>query len=345
MIENMYFSRLYLFLLPILCIFAQTPPSPAPPPKPAESKPGVVVNGPGAPPPSVKMEVVKPPEGKLPDVPADKVIVSIGDEKITAGEFSQFIDSLPEQMRSQARGPARRQLAENLVKIKLLAQQARRDKADQEPMFKVQQAYQMDNLLAVYYLNNYLKNAKISDDELRKYYEDHKADYSSVRARHILIRFKGSRVPLKPNQKDLTEEEALAQAQDIKKRLAAGADFAQVAQQESDDTGSAAKGGDLGEFHRGQMVAPFDEAAATLPIGIVSEPVKTPYGYHIIQVQSRDAKTFDEVKEDIEKKIKPTLTDKLIGELRTKSNVLLDDSYFGPPPPATPPVITPQTVK
>ena len=62
-------------------------------------------------------------------------------------------------------------------------------------------------------------------------------------------------------------------------------------------------------------------------------------------MQSRESKTFDEVKDEIDKKIRPTLTEKVIADLRTKSSVMMDDSYFGPPPPATPPLITPQTVK
>lgn len=320
--------------MPAVCLLAQTPP-PSPPAAPP-AKPGLVVNGPGAPQPSVKMDVLKPQAGTLPDVPPDKVILAVGDEKITAGEFAKFIETLPEQVRGQARGSARRSLAENLIKIKLLAQQARRDKADQESMFKLQEAYQIDNLLAVYYLNNYLKTAKISDAEERKYYDDHKNEYEAIHARHILIRFKGSRVPLKPEQKDLSEDEAMALAQDIRKRLASGADFAQIAKQESDDPGSAANGGDLGEFRRGQMVAQFDEAAAKLPIGEVSEPVKTPYGYHIIQVQSRQAKTFEEVKDDIEKKLHPQLSEKFIAELRAKSSVTIDDAYFNSAPPPAP---------
>src|SRR6478609_7636556 len=105
------------------------------------------------------------------------------------------------------RGGARKQLAENLIKVKLIAQEARRKQADQEKLFKIQAAYQMDNLLAVYYLNNYLKTAKVPDEEMKKYYEEHKKEYETMRGRHILIRFAGSKVPLKPDQKDLTDEE------------------------------------------------------------------------------------------------------------------------------------------
>jgi parvulin-like peptidyl-prolyl isomerase len=309
--------------MPVVCLMAQTPPpAPAPPPAPKPAQSGQT------PQPTVGLEVLQPKEGALPDVPRDTVILKIGDEKITAGEFADFIETLPENVRAQARGAARKQLAENMIKVKLLAQEARRKQADQEKSFKLQAAYQIDNLLAVYYLNNYLKNTKVSDEEMKKYYEEHKKDYETMRARHILIRFKGSRVPLKPDQKDLSQEEALAKANEIRKRLQTGADFAQVAKEESDDAGSGANGGSLGEFRHGAMVGPFDEAAGKLPLGEISEPVMTPFGYHIIQVQAREAKTYDEVKDEIDKKLRPQLTEKYIADLRTKLGVTMDENYF-----------------
>jgi peptidyl-prolyl cis-trans isomerase C len=76
------------------------------------------------------------------------------------------------------------------------------------------------------------------------------------------------------------------------------------------------------------MVGPFDEAAGKLPLGEISEPVKTPFGYHIIQVQARQTKTFDEVKDEIDKKLRPQLTDKYIAELRAKAGVTMDEKYF-----------------
>jgi peptidyl-prolyl cis-trans isomerase C len=318
----MSFFRFFAFIVPAVCLLAQTPPSPPPAPKA---------------PPSVNLEVLQPKDGMLPEVPPDTVIIRIGDEKITAGEFSSFIETLPEQVRGQARGSARKQLAENLIKVKLIAQEAKRKQADQEKLFKIQAGYQMDNLLAVYYLNNYLKTTKVSEEDMKKYYAEHKNEYETMRARHILIRFAGSKVPLKPEQKDLSDEEALAKAQEVRKRLQAGADFAQVAKQESDDAGSGANGGSLGEFRHGAMVGPFDEAVGVLPLGEISEPVKTPFGYHIIQVQARETKTYDEVKDEIDKKLRPQLTEKFIEGLREKAPVTLDENYFNVAPPAPAP--------
>jgi len=314
----MSFPNAFIFFLSAVTLLAQTPP-----PQPAPAPKATVT-----PAPNVQMEVIQPKESKLPDVPPDTVIVRIGEDKITAGEFAALIDTLPEQVRNQARGPARRQMAENLIKVKLISQEARRQKADQEGSFKTQAAYQMENLLAVYFLNNYLKTAKVAAEDLKKYYDEHKNEYETMRARHVLIRFKGSHVPVKADQKDLTDEEALAKAQDVRKRLLAGADFAQVAKEESDDTGSGVNGGNLGEFKHGAMVPQFDQAASNLPLNEISEPVKTQYGYHIIQVQGRETKTFDEVKDEIEKKVRPQLTEKMIADLRNKSTVTLDEKYF-----------------
>lgn len=93
----------------------------------------------------------------------------------------------------------------------------------------------------------------------------------------------------------------LALADELYQRLMAGEDFATLAAEYSDDSGSAANGGDLGWFGRGQMVAPFEEGAFGLAVDEISEPVKTDFGYHIIQVLERDdarPKTESQLEED-----------------------------------------------
>jgi parvulin-like peptidyl-prolyl isomerase len=86
-----------------------------------------------------------------------------------------------------------------------------------------------------------------------------------------------------------TEAEALALAQDIRKRLDAGEDFAALAVQYSDDPGSKTAGGELGWYGRGEgFVQEFEDAAFALQAGQISDPVKTQFGYHIIEVLERD---------------------------------------------------------
>ena len=79
---------------------------------------------------------------------SDKVVLTVGDEKMTAAQFEEFIDALPDQYRTAARGPGRRQVVDQLVSLKTLAQEARRRKIDQSTAFRAQQAFQSENLLA-----------------------------------------------------------------------------------------------------------------------------------------------------------------------------------------------------
>src|SRR4029079_13799707 len=104
--------------------------------------------------------------------------------------------------------------------------------------------------------------------------------------------------------------------------LSAGEDFATLAKAESDDTGSGNMGGDLNFFGHGQMVPQFEQAAFAAPVGQVTEPVKTQFGYHLILVEKHEVKTFDEVRPEIEKKIRPELAKKAVDDLRKQTPVV-----------------------
>ncbi len=150
-----------------------------------------------------------------------------------------------------------------------------------------------------------------------------------VHARHILIRFQGSQVPVRLGQKDLTDAEALQKTKDLRAKIVGGAKFTDVAAAESDDVGSGANGGDLDTFGRGGMVKPFEDAAFSLPIGEVSQPVKSEFGYHLILVETRNAKTFEQVRPDLEKSMGPDAAQKGLDELKKKTTVVYNDTYFG----------------
>jgi parvulin-like peptidyl-prolyl isomerase len=168
---------------------------------------------------------------------------------------------------------------------------------------------------------------------VQKYYEEHKNEYEQATARHILIRFQGSRVPLKPNQKDLTDAEALAKTKELAARLQKGEDFAMLAQAESDDTGTAASGGSLGSFGHGQMVPEFDRAVFSQPLGQLSEPVRTQFGYHLIKVEQRGVQPLEQVRPAIEQRLKPQGAQKMMDEVKKKFAAVLDEGYFGPATP------------
>jgi parvulin-like peptidyl-prolyl isomerase len=274
------------------------------------------------------MSVENPAPKTMPVVPPDRVVVAVGDMTITAAQFDQIIEALPEQYRSVARGSGRKQFADNIVRIAVLAQEGKRRKLDESPLYRTQSTFQDANILANMTYEEIGKNTKLDEPDVRKYYEAHKSEFEQVHARHILIRVQGSPSPVRPGQKDLTEEEALAKVQDLRKRILAGEDFAKLAREESDDSGSGANGGDLGSFRHGQMVPTFEQAAFAMQPGDLSEPVKSPFGYHLIKVEAKESKTFEEVRPEMERRMRPEQAQKALEELQKKTKVVLDPDFF-----------------
>jgi foldase protein PrsA len=127
------------------------------------------------------------------------------------------------------------------------------------------------------------EDVEVSEEDLQKFYDDNAETRFGPKAtaRHILVKEK-------------------AKAEDILDQLRKGGDFAQLAQKYSTDPGSAEQGGELPEFGRGQMVAPFDKAVFGAKAGDLLGPVKTDFGYHIIEVlQISQGQSLDEVREEI----------------------------------------------
>jgi len=133
------------------------------------------------------------------------------------------------------------------------------------------------------------KDVKVTDKELKDYYD--KNVKPDIKARHILV-------------KDLKT------ANDIEAKLKAGEKFEDLAKKYSTDTGSASKGGDLGWFGPGKMVPQFENAAYALKLNEISKPIKSDYGYHIIQLTGEKKKeSFAKMKPEIEKEVKASKVD------------------------------------
>jgi peptidyl-prolyl cis-trans isomerase D len=136
---------------------------------------------------------------------------------------------------------------------------------------------------------------EINETELKQFYADNQSQFvgpEQRKASHILI--------------EGDDEQALAQIEAIAERIANGEEFAALAAETSQDTGSAAQGGDLGYFGRDVMDPAFEKAVFALQNeGDVSEPVKTEFGYHLIKltgIQQPDVEAFDQVRAEVEKR-------------------------------------------
>lgn len=125
------------------------------------------------------------------------------------------------------------------------------------------------------------EEVEVTEREIQSYYREHEEDFqipAQAELRYVAL-------TKEPLQEDTAA--ARTRAQELRQEILDGADFAEVAQRESADEESAAEGGDLGMVARGMMVPAFDSVAFSLPVNQISEPVKTSFGFHIIQVQSR----------------------------------------------------------
>ena len=169
-----YHDRMRTFFLLILAGGALLAQAPAPV-KRAAPAPAATPVKPAAPTPAA---TPAKPAGAA--ASADKIVLSIGDEKMTAAQFEAFVDTLPEQYRAAIRGPEKRQLIEQLANLKMLAQEARRRKVDQSPAFKAQLLFQTESLLAGTMFRELSTSLKVAEADSRKYYDDHKSEYERV---------------------------------------------------------------------------------------------------------------------------------------------------------------------
>jgi peptidyl-prolyl cis-trans isomerase C len=261
---------------------------------------------------------------------ADPVVLTVGAETITKSMFEQIIGTLSEQQQAQLQSPeARHSLAEQVAELKIMAQEGRTRKLDQSPAAKAKISLEIDQIVAGEVFKQLVAGTKPSDADVQAYYDKNKATWQQASARHILIRMQGSPVPVRAGQKDLTDEEALAKVKELRVKIVGGANFADLAKAESDDQGSGENGGDLGSFGPGQMVPEFDEAAFKIPVGQVSDPIKTQYGYHLLLVEKRESKSLEDARAEIEQKLKPEMGQKAVDALKSKTTVVYDETYFG----------------
>jgi peptidyl-prolyl cis-trans isomerase D len=149
----------------------------------------------------------------------------------------------------------------------------------------------------------YLAEIEPRDEDVEDYYQTKIADFrikKSYQASHILSHIKSAEIEgdasAEEKQKQ-AEEKAKTRATELLGKVKAGADFGEVAKKYSDDPGSGSLGGSLGEFPEGTMVSAFESALDKLSIGGISEPVLTPFGYHIIKLESRIEERFKPLEE------------------------------------------------
>lgn len=247
------------------------------------------------------------------------VIATYNSKRFTSEDFAREIERLPPRSRTQLTTPERkRQFVDNYILNDLLADEGTRRGYDKDPDITRQVDELRRRLVVQHVMKDLQEPPEVTDPEVQAYYDQNRRLFSGgqIRASHILVK-----------------DEDLAKR--LREELRADpSKFEELAKANSVDTATAARGGDLGFFGQGRMVAPFEQAAFSLDkSGDISEVVKTAFGYHIIKLTDRKEgadRPFDEVKERIRVNLlnqrRQELTQQRLDELRAKANAKIDDA-------------------
>jgi peptidyl-prolyl cis-trans isomerase C len=216
------------------------------------------------------------------------VIATYAGKKFTTEDFRREVERLPPRSRAQLTTPERRrQFIDNIILNDLLTQQGITKGYDKDPEVVRQIDDLRQRLVVQRVMRDYQEAPVIPEEELKKYYEDNQRLFSGaqIHAAHILVK-----------------DEALARQ--LRAQLDKEPDkFEELAKVNSVDTATAARGGDLGFFGQGRMVAEFERVAFALEKpGDISQVVQTPFGFHIIKlIERKDGppKPYEDVRERI----------------------------------------------
>ncbi len=274
------------------------------------------------------------PPAPAPAKGGGEVIATYDHKQFTTDDFKRELERLPPRSRTQLTATERRhQFVENYIMNDLLADEGATRGYDRDPEIASQVDQLRRRLIVQRVMKDYQEPPPLTDDEARAYYEQNKRMFSGgqVRASHILVK-----------DEDLAKRLREELRRDPSK-------FQELAKANSIDTATAARGGDLGFFGQGRMVAEFERAAFALQNpGDITEVVKTPFGYHIIELTDRkegEDKPFDEVKDRIRIALLNTRRQERVNnrfeELRKKAGMKIDDAVLAkveiPGEPESPP--------
>ena len=217
----------------------------------------------------------------------NKVLAIVAGNEITNNDLNEIIARYPEQQRMYMDNEqGRKQLLEQTIAFELFGKLGEEIELNKTDEYKKTVEKLAKEILIQMTINKVLSEVTITDDEVKKFYDENKAQFvepATARAKHILV----------------AEE---SEAANIKAEIESGDLSFEDAAKKYSTCPSKEQGGDLGNFGKGMMVPEFENAAFNAEIGKVTEPVKTQFGYHLILVEDKTEakeKNFEDVKEQV----------------------------------------------
>lgn len=241
---------------------------------------------------------------------ADEAIATVNGVTVPKSRFDLLLTSQTAQGEQDT--PAfREELREIMITREVLAQEAKRRQLDENVEYKQQMDAMQQQLLLTLLFNSFIAEMEPTEEQMHAEYDQIKSENAKLgekeyHVRHILVKDEG-------------------QATEIIAQLGGGADFSEIAKEQSEDSGSKETDGDLGWSEPERYVKPFADAIASLQKGETTQtPVKTDFGYHVIElidVRVAEFHPYDQIKEQLRKKMLTKARDDLIGKLRTDARI------------------------
>jgi parvulin-like peptidyl-prolyl isomerase len=239
-------------------------------------------------------------------------VATVGTEKIDSVEFEAKAAAQERSLKRKLTAPERQEVLQALVNQRLLVAEARSQELNKkDELRRMVDDYERQLLSSLIYDSEIGAKVKVSEDEVKKFFDTHPQAFEVRQVSQILIK---------------ASDGAQAKAAKLKaKATTESKTFAALAKLESDDANSKARGGDLGELRRGMMVPELEKAVFEAKPGSLLGPVKTEFGFHILLLRSVHQQTYAEVKEQLSRELGQKqaggLQQKLLEELSKKHKI------------------------
>ena len=220
---------------------------------------------------------------------SEDTVAKVDGKSISAEDFKQQLSRRysPKASYADVDSAGKMNILNNMILLELKAAAARDAGLDEDEAFVSEFKMQKSRILGNRYFERVIVDKMFPEEEIRAEFDKSKEE---VKASHVLIAYKEAQ----RSTATRTKEEAQKLAADIAKRAQNGEDIAKLAEKYSDDGSAKQNKGDLGYFTWGRMVGAFQDVAFTMDPGTVSEPVETPFGFHVIKViDHRDNPKFN----------------------------------------------------
>jgi PPIC-type PPIASE domain len=257
-----------------------------------------------------------------------KVVMTVGNVKVTKAEMDFLIENLNPQMRQAVATHGRGALGQEYSLMLLLSQKAINDHLDASPDLQREIALQRHQTLAQAEYRNMQGQLRINPDEVSTYYAAHKGDFEQASIREFVVRKKPENA--KPNDPGLSPQEAKARLDSIHKAIAAGTDIALVAKQFNVPNVVMIEP-EPRTVHRGQLLPALDKAAFELKDNQFSDPVDTPQALVELQVLAHQQPELKDISSEIENSLRQQKVQAAVDDLKAKANIWMDPDYFKSP--------------